>query len=129
MVLAVSYEDGKVFEHFGHTKQFKLYEIWDGKIEDTAVVQPFEEGHDAMAYFLADYNVDALICGGIGEGARNALDHFQIRIMAGVKGEADAVVEEFIAGRLVFESGANCNHHDHAEGGCSCSGGCGGCCH
>ena len=32
MKLAVTYENGQIFQHFGHTAQFKIYEVSDGKI-------------------------------------------------------------------------------------------------
>ena len=38
MKIAVTYENGQIFQHFGHTEQFKLYEAADGKITHAEVV-------------------------------------------------------------------------------------------
>ena len=73
MKIAVTYEDGMVFQHFGHTQQFKVYDIEDGKVVGTQVVGTNGQGHGALAGFLLSGKVDTLICGGIGGGAQAAL--------------------------------------------------------
>ena len=73
MKIAVTYENGQIFQHFGHTAQFKLYEVEDGKIVREAVVDTNGSGHGALAGLLAQSGVDTLICGGIGGGAQMAL--------------------------------------------------------
>ena len=69
MKIAVTYEDGQIFQHFGHTAQFKVYETADGKILSSRIVDTNGSGHGALAGFLAAQGVDTLICGGIGGGA------------------------------------------------------------
>ena len=122
MRLAVTYDNGQVFQHFGQTQQFKVYEIEDGIIKASEVIGNNGIGHGALAGLLSTYNIDALICGGIGGGAQTALSNAGIRLFAGVSGAADAAVEAFLAGSLSFSEGANCNHHEHHEGGCGCGG-------
>ena len=90
MKIAVTYENGQIFQHFGHTAQFKLYEVEDGKIVREAVVDTNGSGHGALAGFLAQSGVDTLICGGIGGGAQMALAQAGIKLYGGGRGEADA---------------------------------------
>ena len=133
MKIAVTYEDGQVFQHFGHTAQFKLYEAQDGKILSSKVVDTNGSGHGALAGFLAAQGVDTLICGGIGGGAQMALAEANIRLLGGVQGSADAAVEAFLSGSLAYDPNVHCDHHDHHGEGHDCrSHGdhhCGGHCH
>ena len=73
MRIAVTFENGEVFQHFGHTEQFKVYDVENGQITKEQVVDTNGNGHGALAGFLTDMSVDALLCGGIGMGAKNAL--------------------------------------------------------
>ena len=73
MKIAVTYENGTVFQHFGHTEQFKVYQVEDGRVTGTEILDTNGSGHGALAGFLQDAGVEALICGGLGMGARNAL--------------------------------------------------------
>lgn len=116
MILAVTYENGQVFGHFGHTEQFKIYEITDGNITSEKVVDTNGSGHGALAGFLKDLNVDTLICGGIGGGAKNALAEAGITIYPGASGNADEQVATFIQGALQYDPNTSCSHHDHEHG-------------
>ena len=116
MNIAVTYENGQVFPHFGHTEQFKLYEVAEGRVVSSRVVDTNGSGHGALAGFLRDHGVDALICGGIGGGARNALAQAGIQLYPGASGDADSQVEALLAGRLVYDPDTVCAHHDHGEG-------------
>lgn len=135
MRIAVTYDYGEVFQHFGHTEQFKLYEVEDGKVISSEITGTDGSGHEAMAGFLAGKGVDVLICGGIGDGAAAALAEAGITLCAGASGDADEAVAAWLLGNLE-NSGVNCDHHDHDDG-CSCGDhdcgehGCGGCagCH
>lgn len=137
MKIAVTYENGEVFQHFGHTEQFKIYAVEDGKIVSCEILGSNGSGHGALAALLKDYSIDVLICGGIGGGAQTALQEKGIKLCAGASGNADEVVEKYLKGELV-NTGANCDHHgeDHTCGShdedqsCSSHGtnqGCGGC--
>lgn len=131
MKIAVTYDDGNVFQHFGRTEFFKVYETEDGKVVSSEVISSNGVGHGALAGVLAEQSVDVLICGGIGEGAQAALKEAGVELCAGAEGNTDQVVEAYLKGELV-SAGANCDHHhgeehscgDHEEGH-SCGGGCG----
>lgn len=128
MKIAVTYENGQIFQHFGHTEYFKVYEVQDGKIVDSKVVDTNGNGHGALAGVLNDLNAEILICGGIGGGAQMALAEAGIKLYGGVSGDADAAVEALLAGKLDFNPDVKCDHHGehHHEEGHSCgSHGCG----
>ncbi len=126
MRVAVTYENGAIFQHFGHTSQFKLYDIADGKIVSTAVIDTMENGHGALAGFLKVNQIDTLICGGIGGGAQVALAQAGIQLYGGVSGDADAAVQNLLDGTLAFNPDVHCNHHDHENGSHGCENhGCG----
>lgn len=129
MKIAVTYENGEVFQHFGHTEQFKLYEVSGGKLLQTQVVDTNGSGHGALAGLLAQLGVDTLICGGIGGGAQAALAEANIRLIGGVQGNADEAVQAFLNGTLAFDPNVHCTHHGHGEGHSCGSHGCGGHCH
>lgn len=116
MKIAVTYENGQVFQHFGHTEQFKLYEVADGKILHAEVVNTNGSGHGALAGFLMQHGVDTLICGGIGGGAQAALAEAGIKLYGGVVGEADAAVNALLNGNLGYNPNVHCDHHDHEHG-------------
>lgn len=116
MKIAATYENGQIFQHFGHTAQFKLYQVEDGRVVSSEVADTNGSGHGALAGFLAAHQVDALICGGIGGGAQTALKQAGIRLYAGNAGSADAAVEALLAGSLAENDRATCSHHDHGEG-------------
>ena len=139
MKIAVTYENGQVFQHFGHTETFKVYDVEDGRVMSSAVMGSDGSGHEALAELLRDRAVDVLICGGIGDGAQAALEEAGIELCAGASGSADEAVAAYLRGELV-NTGANCDHHDHeheeedhACGSCGSScgsdkeGGCAGC--
>ena len=110
MRIAVTYENGQVFQHFGHTEEFKIYEIEDGKVISTEIIGSNGSGHSALAALLDEHKIDVLICGGIGGGAQAALAERGIELCAGADGNADQAVEAYLRGELV-NTGANCNHH------------------
>ena len=110
MRIAVTYENGQVFQHFGHTEEFKIYEIEDGKVISTEIIGSNGSGHSALAALLDERKIDVLICGGIGGGAQAALAERGIELCAGADGNADQAVEAYLRGELI-NTGANCNHH------------------
>ena len=127
MKIAVTYDNGEVFQHFGHTETFKLYEVEDHKIVSSEILGSNGSGHGALAGLLDEHAIDVLICGGIGGGAQSALEEYGIELCAGASGDADAAVEAYLRGELV-NTGANCNHHGegHTCGGHEDGHGCGG---
>ena len=139
MKIAVTYDNGNVFQHFGKTESFKVYEVENNQVVKSEVIGPNGTGHGALAGLLADQGIDVLICGGIGGGAQAALAEAGVELCSGAEGDTDAAVEAYLKGELT-SAGATCDHHgheeghscgDHEEGGCggdcgsSCGGGCG----
>ena len=132
MKIAVTYDNGNVFQHFGRTEFFKVYEVEDNKVITSEVIGSNGVGHGALAGLLSEQSVDVLICGGIGGGAQAALAEAGVELCAGAEGDADQAVEAYLKGELV-STGANCDHHHHEDGhscgdheeGHSCGSGCG----
>jgi len=119
MRIAVTYENGEIFQHFGHSGQFKLYDTEDGRIIGEQVVETNGSGHGALAGFLQAAKADALICGGIGMGAQMALADAGIRLYTGVQGSADMAAQALAAGTLEYDPNAHCDHHgQHHDGDC-----------
>lgn len=125
MKIAVTYENGQIFQHFGHTERFKLYEVENGTVVSELFLDPKGNGHGALAGFLKVYGVDLLICGGIGGGAQAALAQAGIQLRGGVTGDADAAVQALLAGELKFDPCVQCSHHHHEDGHACGSQGCG----
>lgn len=126
MRIAVPYENGEVFQHFGHTERFKVYDVEDGGVKTTVTVNTNGSGHGALADILNKIQVDTLICGGIGGGARRALDEAGIRLYGGVTGGADQAVADLLAGNLNYDPDAMCDHHGAHHGETCGEHGCGG---
>lgn len=128
MKIAVTYEDGLVFQHFGHTASFKIYEVENGDVVSACVVDTNGHGHGALAGFLKGLGVDTLICGGIGGGAQMALTDAGIKFYGGVQGDADDAVEALLSDTLLYNPDVRCNHHDHGHSHACGDHGCGGHC-
>ena len=131
MKIAVTYDNGNIFQHFGRTESFKVYEVEDNKVVSSEVIGSNGVGHGALAGLLSEQSVDVLICGGIGGGAQQALAEAGVELVAGAEGDVDQAVEAYLKGELI-STGANCDHHHHEDGhscgdheeGHSCGGGC-----
>ncbi len=115
MRIAVTYENEMIFQHFGHTEQFKLYDAENGKIVKTELVNTEGKGHGALSGFLVQAGVDILICGGIGGGAKAALSDVGIQLYGGVSGKADEAVNAYLSGNLNYNSDVHCDHHEHGH--------------
>lgn len=126
MRIAVTYENGQIFQHFGRTSEFKLYDVDNGRIVNEQVVGTNGAGHGALVGFLKTSQVDVLICGGIGGGAQMAMLEAGITLYGGNMGNADDAVAAFLAGTLIQNDRPNCDHHGHHDHGGSCGHGCGG---
>ena len=134
MKIAVTYDNGNVFQHFGKTEFFKIYQVENNQVISSEIISSNGSGHGALAGILAGQDVDVLICGGIGGGAQAALAEAGVKLCSGAQGDADQAVCDYLSGELV-STGANCDHHHeeghdcgHHEEGHSCGGHCGGSC-
>ena len=119
MKIAVTYEDGQVFQHFGHSENFKIYDVENKEIKSSKIVNTNGSGHGALAGFLQEQQVSILICGGIGGGARMALAQAGIELYPGVSGDADACVEALLSGSLEYNPDTVCSHHHDSDHNCS----------
>ena len=115
MKIAVTYDNGNIFQHFGMTESFKVYEVDDNKVVSSEVIGSNGVGHGALAGLLSEQSVDVLICGGIGGGAQQALAEAGVELVAGAEGDVDQAVEAYLKGELI-STGANCDHHHHEDG-------------
>lgn len=120
MKVAVTYENGEVFQHFGRTAEFKVYEIEDGQIVSSEVVSTMGRGHGELIGVIKGLGASTLICGGLGAGARNGLIASGVNVLSGNSGDADEVVRRFASGDLVQCSEATCDHHGHEDHECTC---------
>ena len=116
MRIAVTYANEEIFQHFGHTEQFKVYDVENGAIVASQVIDTNGSGHGALAGVLSALNADVLICGGIGGGAQAALAEAGIKLYGGVSGDADAAVSALLSGSLGYDPNVHCDHHDHEHG-------------
>ncbi len=135
MKIAVCQENGEVFQHFGHTPEFLVCEVADGRVGSSEVLPSGVIGHGALAGLLREGGIGLLLCGGIGGGALAALAEAGVKVIGGVSGNAREAVEAYLAGTLAPREDFRCSHHDHGEGH-SCDGRheegghrCGGHCH
>lgn len=120
--IAIPYSpDGEIFQHFGKTELFKLYTVADGKVTAGEVADAASEGHELLAIWLIQNEVDTVICGGIGPGALGMLAAARIKVLAGVEGKADDAVAQFIDGKLAATASATCRHDEGHSCGGSCS--------
>ena len=131
MKIAVTYENGEVFQHFGHCPQFKIFEVQGDSIVNEEIVDTNGSGHGELASFLSELDVSAVICGGIGGGAQMALNEAGILFFGGVKGNVDDVMQALLRDELMYDPHVGCDHHDAHHGedhvcGSGC-GSCGGC--
>ena len=135
MKIAATYDNGNIFQHFGKTETFKVYEVEDNEVVSSEVISSNGTGHGALAGLLAEQGISVLICGGIGGGAQTALAEAGIEVCSGAQGNTDEAVEAYLKGELT-SAGTTCDHHHYEEGhscgdscgdscGSSCGGGCG----
>lgn len=111
MKIAVTYENGMVFQHFGKSQQFLVMETDQGKLINKSLLSADGQGHSALVTLLANAKIDTLICGGLGQGARNALYQAGINVISGAVGNAEAAVDAYVSGKLQDQPSGQCNHH------------------
>lgn len=113
MKIAVNYENGEIFQHFGQTKTFKVYTVENGTITGTELVPGAPEGHHALSHQLAAMQVDVVICGRLGIPMLNLLQGAGIKVCGNITGSADEAVQKYLNGTLVSSIDAHacgCGH-------------------
>ncbi len=122
--VAITYENGEIFGHFGKCPSFLIADT-DGKtVLSKNIVPTNGSGHSALFSFLAELGVHTVICGGIGQGARDALENGKIEVIAGQSGSAEAALMFYLNGDLKDNPAGKCNHH-HTDGHACGEHGCG----
>jgi C_GCAxxG_C_C family probable redox protein len=124
MKIAVTTQGNQIFQHFGQCQNFTVFSIEDGKIQGKTAIDASQNGHAALAGFLKDAGVSVLICGGIGDGAKQMLSQTGIELVSGVEGKIEDAVNAYLTGSLT-DQGGSCSHEDHGEDhDCSCENHC-----
>ncbi len=123
--IAVTTEQEEIFQHFGKCKSFTLFDVKGKEIIAKDILDPDGSGHSALAGMLQDNQVDVLICGGIGQGAKDALAARGIELVAGASGKVEDAVLAYLNGTLKHNAAFTCNHHGHEHGGADCGHTCG----
>lgn len=113
MKVAITYdkETGNVFQHFGKTQFFKIYQIQDGKIVSSEVIDNGGNGHHELPPYLKALGIETLILGNRGQGAIDAIAASGLKEMPGITGNADNAAELFAKGELKPNFTAKCSHH------------------
>ena len=114
MKIAVTYENGQVFQHFGQTRIFKFYSIENNAVTSTELIPGAPEGHHALGRQLIGLKTDVVICGGLGTPMLEMLQGAGIKVCGNVMGGADEAVRAYLNGTLVYNTNAHacgCGHH------------------
>jgi len=120
MKIAVTTQGEQIFQHFGQCKTFTVFTVEANKIQEKVIIDASQNGHAALAGFLKDSGVNVLICGGIGDGAKQMLSSTGIQLISGVEGSIEDAVNSYISGNL-NDLGGSCTHEDHGHAhNCSC---------
>jgi len=113
--IAVTYSNGLIEQHFGQTKEFKVYTIEDNKIVNQEIVSTLGYAHGTLINLLVSNQINTLICGGLGQGAKDLLSRANISLLPGVNKSADEAVNDYINNSLNYDPNVACagGHHDH----------------
>ncbi len=114
MKIAVASENQKIAEHFGHCRNFNIFQIENDKIvSSTSVDNP---GHKPgfLPNFLHEQGVNVIIAGGMGAGAIEIFQEKGIEIIIGASGDATEAVNAYLEGTLK-STGSVCQDHKHHD--------------
>lgn len=116
MKIATTYNNGSIEQHFGQTQEFKIYTIENGQITNAEVKSTQGFAHGTLVNLLTINEVNTLICGGLGGGARTAMAQAGIQLLPGVSGNADDAVKAFINNSLNYDPDVTCSGGQHSGG-------------
>lgn len=137
MKVAVAYDNGEIYGHFGHCPQFAFYEYGEYVYECTKTLVDTSDrsGHEAMAKLMQEQGVDAVLCGQMGGEAKALLLSMGIVPIVGYTGHADTAADLLVTGQLPLSPGedagtcggcgGSCGGGCSTENGCNCGGSCG----
>ena len=111
MRVAITYDDGNVFMHYGKTREFIIFEIENNEIKNEFILPCGEYSHHTLADLLSINNVDVLICGGCGGHAIESLEAKNIKIYNGACGDVHNVIKQYINEELTFNGATECGCH------------------
>ncbi len=120
MKLAIAYENGAVFQHFGKTAEFIMFDIQDGKIAGEEILDCNGVSHCALIDLLAEQGVDELIVGGMGAHAVEKCAANNITPHLGVQGDVRQVAQQLIEGTLEATGSVCSEEHSHHHGDHEC---------
>ena len=112
MIVAITYENGNVFMHYGKTRQFILFNIENNSVVDSKIIDCGEYSHHTLADLLKLNNVDVLICGGCGMHAVESLEAKGIKIYNGAYGDVNDVIGQYLANKLKYSGPTDCGCHN-----------------
>lgn len=100
MKYAISTDGNYVSQHFGRCPSFTLLDIENGNVDNKITID--NPGHNPgfIPKFLNGKGVGCIICGGIGHRAIGFFDEYKIKVMAGIDGSIDEVIEKLKSGAL-----------------------------
>ncbi len=124
MKIAIPFENENIYKHFGHTEKFSFYDVINGEIQNSKKVETNGAKHRAVADFLVSNNIDTVICGDIGHGAKRILESNNIKVYPGIDGSINNAISALLDGTLPENKEATCenhemhshHHHDHSCG-------------
>ena len=115
--IAVPYDEGNIFQHFGKSAAFKIYTIENNTVTGQEIVETGGITHEELGIWMLQHSVNAVLCGNIGPGAQGALAAAGIQVLAGINGGADEAVGLLLKGDLKTQNSANCTCRT-GNGGC-----------
>ncbi|HHU91425.1 MAG TPA: dinitrogenase iron-molybdenum cofactor [Clostridiaceae bacterium] len=112
--IAVASENEIVTEHFGHCKNFNIFDVENNQIvRIKSIANP---GHRPgfLPNYLNDMGVNVVISGGMGSGAIDIFNEKNIKVIVGARGDARKAAENFLNGTLK-STGSVCHEHKHHD--------------
>ena len=111
MKIAVPMEHDEIYQHFGKTKAFRVYDVdKSGRIIGYQDVPTKGTEHGALPVFLHELDVSVVICGGLGMPMYNGLIGFDMQVYGGVSGDCNTAVQDYLDGNLDYDPQAAEKH-------------------
>ncbi len=121
MRIAFSGDNGQISRHFGHSREFVIVEAAKGEVAVQKVIPAgsLRRNHQGLAELLAGEKVEAVVTGGIGPYALEALVNKGLKVFAGISGDIATAADLCSKGELVSSGEVcGCHQHHHGHGDC-----------